>query len=255
MNNTKQIISGIIPAAGRATRLGKLPFSKELFPIGIDKSQTKVVSSHLLESMIIANVDQLHVVIRDGKWDIPAYYGSKFNHKPVCYHLAEYSYGVPFTVNQTSPFTKDHITLLGFPDILFEPKDAYRKLIDELQQSDVPVALGLFPVTKPQKWDMVTLDEDNQVKKIVIKPKSGVYKFGWVIAAWKPEFTAHLNKFVQDLITENTDAELLKNELHFGSAIISAMESGMKVKGVIFENGKCLDTGTPDEMKLAHDFY
>ena len=38
-------------------------------------------------------------------------------------------------------------------------------------------------------------------------------------------------------------------------AIISAMDSGLKVKGVLFEDGKCLDIGTPDEMKLANEFF
>lgn len=254
MSNDNYIISGIIPAAGHATRLGKLPFSKELYPIDVDKARTKVVSSHLLEAMTKSGVDQIHIVIRDGKWDIPAYYGSKYRDKPVCYHIAEYGYGVPFTVNQAYSFVKDNIVILGFPDILFEPKNAYQRLIDELMKSDTSIALGIFPVSKPEKWDVVQLDNDNMVEKIEIKPKNGHNKNAWVIAAWKPEFSVYLNTFIESSLKEKTNDELTNSELHFGDAIISAMQNGIKVKGVIFSEGKCLDTGTPAEMKMANKF-
>ncbi len=255
MINKKQTISGIIPAAGRATRLGKLPFSKELFPLSMNAEQTTVVSNHLINAMSIAGIDQLHFIIRDGKWDIPSFFGSKIDNKlPVCYHIVEVEYGVPFTVNQTYPFIKDHIVLLGFPDILFEPKNAFKKLVEELNKSAATIALGVFPISRPEKWDMVELDPDNKIKRIVIKPKTGNFQYGWVIAAWKPEFSRYLNKFVDVAISENTPTQLTEKELHFGDAIISAMESGIKVQGVVFEEGKCMDTGTPDEMKVAPEF-
>ena len=250
-----QTISGIIPAAGYATRLGKLPFSKELFPVSVDKKKIGVVSDHLINAMSVAGIDQLHFVIRDGKWDIPSFFGSKIDNKlPVCYHIAEVDYGVPFTVNQAYPFIKDHIILLGFPDILFQPTNAFKKLVEELNQSKAAIVLGVFPISKPEKWDMVELDSNNRIRKIVIKPTTGEYNYGWVMAAWKPEFSDFLNDFVTETIANNTPTELTVKELHFGDAIISAMESGLKVQGIVFEEGKCLDTGTPDEMNAAKKF-
>ena len=254
MNLTATNISAIIPAAGRATRLGKLPFSKELSPVGFKNGKLKTVSSYLLDALSEAEADQVHFIIRNGKWDIPKYYGSNFNKTPLCYHLAEYGYGVPFTVNQAHPFVKDHIVLLGFPDILFKPKNAYKYLIDELMNSESSLTLGVFPVSKPEKWDMVELDKKSFVQEIAIKPISGNYKYGWVIAAWKPDFSNFLNKFVDSSLKMKTTDELFKNELHFGDVIIAAIKSGMKVKGVVIENGKCLDTGTPDEMNKATEF-
>ncbi len=50
-------VVGLVPAAGEAKRLGKLPCSKELFPVGFhrvgDGGQVnpKVVSQYLLEKM------------------------------------------------------------------------------------------------------------------------------------------------------------------------------------------------------------
>ena len=248
-------ISAIIPAAGRATRMGNLPFSKELYPLSLGESGTTVVSEELVRAFETAGVDQLHFVIRKGKWDIPNYYGSLFNQQlPVCYHLAEVDYGVPFTVNQVYPFVKDHQVLLGFPDILFKPENAYEFLLKELNKGEAEVVLGLFPVTRPEKWDMVEIGDQNLISRIVIKPESGAYAFGWVIAAWNPEFSEFLNEFVLQKKNSQTADELRANELHFGDAIIAAMEVGFAVKGVIFEEGSCLDTGTPDEMNLAGSF-
>ena len=49
---------------------------------------------------------------------------------------------------------------LGFPDILFEPDDAFRQLLAYQAAKETDVVLGLFPCDQPQKADMVILAED-----------------------------------------------------------------------------------------------
>ena len=75
MNKITDNFVGIIPAAGNAARLGHLPLSKEVYPIGFEKIDDidvpKVVSSYLLEDMSEAGVSEFHFVLRHGKWDIP----------------------------------------------------------------------------------------------------------------------------------------------------------------------------------------
>jgi glucose-1-phosphate thymidylyltransferase len=74
-------IIGLIPAAGQATRIAPLPCSKELYPIGFrtvpgsDGLRPKAVSHYLLEKMQIAGVRKAYFILRQGKWDIPAYWG------------------------------------------------------------------------------------------------------------------------------------------------------------------------------------
>ena len=199
---TNNQIIAIIPAAGQATRLGELPFSKELFPIGFDKNKgfPKPVSSYLLENMAMAGVSEFHFVIRNGKWDIPAFFrsGKRYNFN-ICYHIADYEYGVPFTVNQVYPLSKDKIVVLGFPDNLFKPQNAFSRVISELtDKNDASVTLGLFPALRPEKCDMVDFDETLKITEIKIKstpPQS--LKYAWVIAAWKPVFSAFLNSYVK----------------------------------------------------------
>ena len=73
-------VIGLIPAGGQASRIAPLPCSKELYPIGFQLTKEqgprpKVVSQYLLEKMSLAGISKAYLVLRPGKWDIPAYFG------------------------------------------------------------------------------------------------------------------------------------------------------------------------------------
>jgi len=78
----QQKIVGLIPAAGKAERLAPLPCSKEIYPLGLHGPQKKkdfrirVVSEHLLESMQLAGIAKVFIILRKGKWDILQYLGN-----------------------------------------------------------------------------------------------------------------------------------------------------------------------------------
>src|SRR5437764_12541991 len=71
---------GLIPAAGRAERLGPLPCSKELLPIGFRETPRgpapKVAGHYLLERFRAAGVRRAFLVLHESKWDIPRYFGT-----------------------------------------------------------------------------------------------------------------------------------------------------------------------------------
>ena len=75
-------VVGLIPAAGRATRIAQLPCSKEVYPVGFktggegNTPVPKVVCHYLLEKMRLAGVTRAFIVLREGKWDIPAHLGN-----------------------------------------------------------------------------------------------------------------------------------------------------------------------------------
>ena len=70
---------GLIPAGGSATRIAPLPCSKEVYPVGFQRSadgsvpRPKVACEYLLERMRLAGVNRAYIVLREGKWDIPAF--------------------------------------------------------------------------------------------------------------------------------------------------------------------------------------
>jgi glucose-1-phosphate thymidylyltransferase len=253
---------GIIPCAGRGSRLGHLPFSKELFPLGKKdrqgKESIKVTSEYLIDHMLDAGITNIHFVLRNGKWDIPSFYGGGMCFGfSATYHIADYAYGVPFSVYQVTKNAGDKDVILGFPDILFKPAHAYKQLLSALNNyNDTSIILGVMPILKPEKWDMVELDEDHIVKDIIIKSTLGKDQpFGWTIAAWKPAFSNFLNEKINSLLRDKTEEELQNNEIFFGHIVLDAMKAGMQVRSVVFPDGNCLDIGTLDDLELSNSFF
>jgi len=152
-------IIGLIPAAGEAKRLGPLPCSKELFPIGFGRAgqgqgeRPRVVSQHLLESMKIAGVSKAYIVLRNGKWDIPAYFGDGSGiGMHLSYLLMRLPFGVPYTLDQAYPFLRDARVAMGFPDILFSPRARSFEQQKSKRQAMRTSSLDFFRRHALRKW-------------------------------------------------------------------------------------------------------
>lgn len=265
-------VIGLIPAGGKATRISPLPLSKELYPVGFrgdgdieinnqnniqinnqnnqNNLRPKVVSHYLLEKMRKAGIDKAYFILRPGKWDIPAYFGDgEMLSMNLGYLIMGLPYGVPFTLDSAYPFVKDAVVALGFPDILFEPKDAYLKILKKLDNNNADVVLGLFPTDKPQKAGMVDFDDNGKVLSIIEKPPQSDLRFMWGIAVWKPEFTKFLHEYLI-AVQENINLPNLP-EIPIGNVIQAAISKGLKVEAEAFVDGSYLDIGTPDDLIKA----
>jgi glucose-1-phosphate thymidylyltransferase len=246
-------IIGLLPAGGQATRLAPLPMSKELYPIGFRSDQTgmrpKVVSHYLLEKMRSAGVRKAFFILRPGKWDIPQYYGDgSLLNMHLGYLTIHVPYGVPYTLNQAYPFVQEAMIALGFPDILFEPADAFVELVKHQEKTQADVMLGLFPTENYQKAGMVDFEpESGQVFQIIEKPQQTHLRYMWAIALWTPRFTEFLHHFLQ--------THTPGRELPIGDVIQAAIAAGLSVNAVPFPQGSYRDIGTPDDlMQAIRDF-
>src|SRR4051812_49462202 len=80
---------GIIPAAGRGSRIQPLAFSKELLPVGSrhedGRERPCAVSEYLLERMVTAGVDKVCFVISPGKSDIMENFGASYGPAALAY--------------------------------------------------------------------------------------------------------------------------------------------------------------------------
>ncbi len=255
---------GLVPAAGKASRISPLPFSKELYPIGFfrasghDAPRPKPVCLNLLEKMRLAGVTEAYIVLRKDKWDIPAYLGGgEILNMNLAYLLMHLPYGVPFTLNQAFPFIRNYQIVFGFPDIIFSPDNVFQKLLGRLEETSADVVLGLFPAVNPQKNDMVGLDQNGHIGSILIKPFQTNLKYTWIAAVWKPSFTCFMNNFVkkyqEKLLNKKSIGDNLPSskEVHIGEVVQSGIESGLIVEKVIFERGSYLDIGTSEDMMRA----
>jgi len=254
---------GLLPAGGKAVRVSPLPCSKEIYPVGFrimgqnGISRPKVVCHYLLENMRSAGVSKAFIILRTGKWDIPAYLsnGSTLD-MHLGYLLMEYPFGVPYTLEEAYPFVKDAIVAFGFPDIIFSPDDAFIQLLSQQAVSRADLVLGLFPAQKSQNVDMVHLDADGRVRGFQIKPARTHLRYTWIIAVWTPVFTRFMHEYVSARIKMNKDDEdsysiADQNELFVGDVIQAAIHNDIQVDKVLFTNGKYLDIGTPEDMVNA----
>ena len=255
MKRGRENIIGLIPAAGKARRMRHLPFSKELYPLGMqtldDAAQIpKVAAMHLIDSMKVAGVRNYYMLIRKGKWDIPAYFqnGRLFGLN-MAYLLADKAFGVPYTLSQAFPFTGDKKIAMGFPDIIFQPENAFDILLQALDnQPETDVLLGLFPVNDPSKWDTVEVNNHNRVSAIHIKSnKAEKNAMAWIIAVWNPTFSKFLNEYIESYVAKHKTVQ--KNELQLSTVFLAARIAGLRISVVKFKSGNCIDIGTKQGLE------
>jgi glucose-1-phosphate thymidylyltransferase len=251
---------GVIPAAGEARRLGSLPCSKEVLPLRVRKKDgpetgIEVMADGLLECYRHAGIRKVFFVLRKGKWDIPAFYGNGAPREmSFAYLLMQYSFGVPFSLREAMPFVQDNYVALGFPDILIRPVNCFARLHDKIRQEGLDVVLGLFPVIQPEKWDMVDLDELGNLRDIRIKEKSSSLGYAWSIAVWGPVFSRYLLEQTSGIIREggNGIVELADGsgrELYPGDLFLRGSRDGLKIGSLAFDDGHCIDLGTPEDLQ------
>src|SRR4051794_22504588 len=90
---------GIVPAAGRGTRIQPLAFSKELLPVGsrtdeLGAERPCAVSEYLIERMILGGADKICFIISPGKSDILEYFGACYRGARIAYVVQQTSAGL-----------------------------------------------------------------------------------------------------------------------------------------------------------------
>lgn len=248
-------VIGLIPAGGHGARIGPLPCSKEIYPIGFDESnerRPKVICHYLLEKMRFAGIDKCYIILRDGKWDIPAYLGDgKMVGMDLAYLMMGAPFGVPFTIDQAFPFVKDATIAFGFPDIFFESDDVFVGLLDKLRHDDCDVVVGLFPSDRPQKADMVDVSAGGRIRNIVIKPERTDLRYTWGVAVWSPVFT----EFIHHYVKRREPFAGNQTEVFVGEVVQKGIEKGLHVEAIHIADKPFIDIGTPDDMFRAAKLF
>lgn len=247
---------GLLPAGGQATRLGSMPCSKEIFPIGFEHVEgvgrrPKAVCLYTLHAMRAAGITTAYVIVQPGKWDILAYLGDgHVADMHIAYRTVHIPDGMPFTLDQAYPFIQNARVALGLPDTIFHPQDAFTQLLERQTATDADVVLGLFPTNSPERSDMVDFDEEHRVRNIYIKRAGTELDYAWMLAVWTPVFTEYLHNALPPAGSD-TRAPFDDSELQLSDIFRAALDDGLHVVGLPFPDGACLDIGTPEALAQA----
>ncbi len=169
---------GIVPAAGRGSRIQPLAFSKELLPVGsrLDNGVERpcAVSEYLVERMLHGGADKICFVISPGKSDIMEYYGASYGGAPIAYVVQPHASGLCDAIFQAAPLIHhDEPVMVGLPDTVWFPERALADLPDDV------LSFLLFPVDQPEFFDAVVTDETDRVLEIQVKQTNPASQWIW----------------------------------------------------------------------------
>lgn len=242
-------VVGLIPAAGQATRLGSLPFSKELYPVDAsddaERHEPRAVIEFLLDDMCRTGIRRVYVVIRDGKWDIPGHLGdgSRFG-VSIAYLMMGRPFGVPYSLDQAHAHVGDDLVALGFPDIMVGCPEAFELCLAKQEETGADVVVGSFPADDPQAVDMLDMAADGKVAQFVIKPETTTLTRTWPLAVWTPAFTGFMHGYLAD----KAEPHGAGGDLQVGHVFNAAIEAGFDVRAATVSDKPFVDIGSPDGL-------
>lgn len=213
---------GIIPAAGRGSRIQPLAFSKELLPVGTRNDggtdRPMAVSEYLVERMLLAGVTKICFVISPGKSDILNYFGGRVGGADICYVIQDQPRGLCDALFRALPLISDDDWICaGLPDTIWFPENAITALGSD------PFSFLLFPVDHPELFDAVSMDETDAVRSIEVKatkPESH-----WVWGALK--LRGYVLRELHELWREPA-----RSDEYLGTLVNAYLARGARVRGV-----------------------
>jgi glucose-1-phosphate thymidylyltransferase len=230
---------GVVPAAGRGSRIQPLAFSKELLPVGSRNDEGSMrpcaVAEYLVERLILGGADKICFVIAPGKSDILEYFGDRYGGAQLAYVVQPRPLGLCDAVFRASTVAGcQEDMLVGLPDTIWFPKSALATL------PDAALSFLLFPVEHPEFFDAVVLDGE-QVKEIQVKRRDAASKWIWGAFRMSPSGFHDLH-----LLWERRG----RQDEYFGTLVngyIAAGGSGIGIKA----GESYVDVGTIDGYRAA----
>ena len=236
---------GIIPAAGVGQRIQPLGCSKELLPVGarqVDGVQRpKAVSEYLVERMIAAGADRICMVISAEKSDIVRYYAERDYAAEIFYAVQQKPAGLCDALFRAELFVRDdEQVLIGLPDTIWFPENAYRPAVDE----NAALNLVLFPVLNPSVFDAVVTDKQGYVERVEVKLLNATSHWIWGGVTSSGRAFRSLKHL--------WDARHREDE-YLGHLVNAYIEAGNPVRAT-FSGEHYMDVGTLEGYHAAQDF-
>lgn len=232
---------GIIPAAGLGTRLLPLAYPKELLPITYCDRDGAIVPRPVLQAsldqMRLAGVTQCVLVVAEWKLELVRVFGDGAAvGVSIAYVVRGTPRGLSDAILAARPWLGDRDACLALPDTLLRPDDALARVRAEREMSGADLVLGVFPTDHPEQLGPVRVASAGRVAEVLDKPAITDLRNTWGIAIWSPKFTELL---AREVAAAPEDAKPV-----LGAVFQRAIEAGMSVRAVTFDDGHFVDVGT-----------
>ncbi len=236
-------VIGLVPAAGKGVRLS-LPYPKELYPI-IRQNRYKPVAQFVLENLVASGVEQMVFVINETKHQLIGYFGdghrfgieiSYVVQEPVFENGSSTSPGLAHALDSAYHLIRGKTVFFGMADTIMQPQDVFCHAYREMMADD-DVVLALFSTNHPEKFGMVEMDENQNVTRIVDKPRKTHLTQMWGCIIWKPRFTEFLHQCLHQVGIRD-----------FAEIMNRAIDAGLIFRGVRLDGGTYMDLGTYEEI-------
>jgi glucose-1-phosphate thymidylyltransferase len=232
---------GIIPAAGAGSRMQPLAFSKELLPVGSRATdhaeQPRAVSEYIIERMAIAGVTKICFVVAPDKLDILEYYGGSAGAGDLFYAVQPKPAGLCDAIFRALPLIPaGEAVIIGLPDTVWFPDDALRALADD------EFSFLLFPVARPELFDVVLTDEQDAVRQIDVKQAAPRSNWIWGALKMPGAVFAELHRL--------WSLERAASDVYIGTLVNAYLAAGGRARAV--RSGRAyFDVGTLDGYRQA----
>lgn len=243
---------GLLPAAGRGSRLGPIPCSKEIMPLGFQPQAgapvawqpVTAIELHL-DALQQAGARRAVVIISETKADVVRYIGDGSRYGvPVAYVYQQQLRGMPYALDLARPWLRGATTLFSMPDTLITPPATMARLVEAHRGRPADVTLGLFPTATPHKFGMVARNETGRVVGFVDKPAHTDLTLMWGLAVWSPRFSDFL---ASDLARRPSGPP----EVVLSDVFTAALASGLALQGVVLDGARYHDIGTPEDFQAV----
>jgi glucose-1-phosphate thymidylyltransferase len=242
-DHTRPLVVGIVPAAGRATRLPHRTGSKELIPIN-----DRAIAEYLVDAMVAAGADQLVIVIAPDKQDIAAHFGTRTRHGvPITYLEQLRPTGMSDAIDLAYSYLHGRTVLMGMPDTIVDPPNSLALVRAAFEACHADIGLALAPTEEPERLGPVDVDRTGRVERILDKPAVAPHNTVWTVACWTARFTDYLHAHL-------AAGPRLQPEAPLGLIFQAALDDGFFAHALTFPDGRYIDAGTPAGLEKARQF-
>jgi dTDP-glucose pyrophosphorylase len=203
----------------------------------------KAVAEYLVERMIAAGANQICMVISAEKTDIIKYFAEREYAAQIFYVVQQQPLGLCDALFRAEPFARHHSqVLLGLPDTIWFPENAYAAALDA--HPDADVNLVLFPVMDPAAFDAVVCDQQGYVQQVEVKNPDAHSHWIWGAVT----STGHAFHALK-LLWEARHRE----DLFLGDLLNAYIAAGNSVRAS-YAGEHYMDVGTLEGYRAAQDY-